>query len=79
MKTRILIVSVMGFIALPSCMNTAGRLSSIRDRQHQVELEATGTVARGACDDIGQYIAGDVMASRLTLDVTPQVTQAWTK
>ncbi|HVX85540.1 MAG TPA: hypothetical protein VH253_12225 [Phycisphaerae bacterium] len=70
MKTRILVLGVIGFVALPSCMNVADRLSDARTRQHQAQLEATGTVASGACDDLGQYIAGNLGDSRLTLDAS---------
>ncbi|HVS73020.1 MAG TPA: hypothetical protein VHQ47_17325 [Phycisphaerae bacterium] len=71
MKTRVLVLGVIGFVALPSCMNVADRMTDARTKQHQAQLEANGTVARGACDDLGQYIAGNLGDSRLTLDAAP--------
>ena len=73
MKARILILGVCSFIVLPSCMHP---VEQALHQQKQRQLELHGTIAMGACDGVGQYIAGNLGDQRLTLSVAPQITAA---
>lgn len=73
MKTRIVIVSLCGFILLPSCMSPMQQALRTRQEQQRAVFENNGHVAMGASDAVGQSIAGNLFSGRLTLDVTSEV------
>ena len=67
MVGKILIVSVLSLVALPSCMQPVDQVLHARLEMRQNTMEANGRIAQGACDDIGQYIAQNTVSDRLTL------------
>jgi hypothetical protein len=73
MVGRMMIAGLVSIVVLPSCMHPVDHVLQVRAEQKRLHIEATGSVSQGACDDVGQYIAGNLSKDRLTMNGTAQV------
>ena len=59
MTHRIILLGLTCLIVLPSCAHPLDRVMQARAEARQSNLESTGLISSGACDDVGQFIARD--------------------
>lgn len=73
MVAKIVALGILSLAVLPSCMHPVDRVLHARAEAREASFEARGDIARGACDDVGQYIAKNMQGQRLTLSSAEQV------
>ncbi len=73
MNKKLLILSAFCLAALPSCMHPVEQVLNASADAKQAALIERGTIAQGACDDIGQYAARANATDRVSMQSAPVV------
>jgi hypothetical protein len=72
MNGKLILIGLVSLAVLPSCMTPSSQILRANAEAKQHYLETTATVAQGASDDVGQYIARDTANERLTMQTPVQ-------
>jgi hypothetical protein len=77
MNSKLILIGLVALVALPSCTTPATQILRANAEAKQHYLETTATVAQGASDDIGKYIARNTASERLTLQPSTEEQTAY--
>ena len=76
MNAKLILIGLVALVTLPSCMTPANQILRANADAKQHYLETTATVAQGASDEVGQYIARNIAKDtdndRLTMQTPAQ-------
>jgi hypothetical protein len=74
MNAKLILIGLVSLAVLPSCMTPSSQLLQASADAKQRYIETHATVAQGASDDAGQYIARNTANDRLTLQPSTEQT-----